>query len=152
MERTQLEQIERLLVREREKILRSLGRFQQQSKLSRESADADLSSYSFHMADQGTDAMEREKSFLFASKEGRYLYRIEEALRRLYKDPKLRHLPRLQEGHSLPAAGGAAPRALLPGLQAPRGRRKGGVTAGDRTTACDSEGPSPCGGAPSLFQ
>mgnify|MGYP006137990263 CR=1 FL=1 len=88
MERTQLEAIERLLVREREKILRSLGRFQQQSKLSRESADADLSSYSFHMADQGTDAMEREKSFLFASKEGRYLYRIEEALRRLYKDPE----------------------------------------------------------------
>ena len=88
MDRTQLEQIERLLVREREKILRSLGRFQQQSKLSRESADADLSSYSFHMADQGTDAMEREKSFLFASKEGRYLYRIEEALRRLYKDPE----------------------------------------------------------------
>lgn len=88
MERTQLEAIERLLVREREKILRSLGRFQQQSKLSRESADADLSSYSFHMADQGTDAMEREKSFLFASKEGRYLYRIEEALRRLYQDPE----------------------------------------------------------------
>jgi RNA polymerase-binding transcription factor DksA len=88
MNRTELEQIERLLVREREKILRSLGRFQQNSKLSRESADADLSSYSFHMADQGTDAMEREKSFLFASKEGRYLYRIEEALRRLYKDPE----------------------------------------------------------------
>jgi DnaK suppressor protein len=39
------------------------------------------------MADQGTDAMEREKAFLFASKEGRYLYRIEEALRRLYSDP-----------------------------------------------------------------
>ena len=87
MNRTELEQIERLLVREREKILRSLGRFQQNSKLSRESADADLSSYSFHMADQGTDAMEREKSFLFASKEGRYLYRVEEALRRLYNDP-----------------------------------------------------------------
>jgi DnaK suppressor protein len=88
MNRTELEQIERLLVRERDKILRSLGRFQQQSKLGRESSDADLSSYSFHMADQGTDAMEREKSFLFASKEGRYLYRIEEALRRLYKDPE----------------------------------------------------------------
>ena len=35
----------------------------------------------------GTDAMEREKMMLFASKEGRYLYRIEEALRRLYKEP-----------------------------------------------------------------
>lgn len=88
MERTHLDAIERLLLRERDKTLRSLGRFAEQSKLTRESADADLSSYSFHMADQGTDAMEREKSFLFASKEGRYLYRVEEALRRLYKDPQ----------------------------------------------------------------
>jgi len=87
MERTHLDAIERLLLRERDKTLRSLGRFAEQSKLTRESADADLSSYSFHMADQGTDAMEREKSFLFASKEGRYLYRVEEALRRLYKSP-----------------------------------------------------------------
>ncbi len=35
------------------------------------------------MADQGTDAMEREKAFLFASKSGRLLYHIDEALRRL---------------------------------------------------------------------
>lgn len=88
MDRTQLEQIERLLMRERTKTLRSLGRFQEQSSRTRDSADADLSSYSFHMADQGTDAMEREKSFLFASKEGRYLYRVEEALRRLYNNPE----------------------------------------------------------------
>ncbi|HEX2092857.1 MAG TPA: TraR/DksA C4-type zinc finger protein [Longimicrobiaceae bacterium] len=87
MDRTQLEHIERRLLRERERILRSLGRFQEQAKLTRETSDTDLSSYSFHMADQGTDAMEREKTFLFASKEGRYLYRVEEALRRLYNDP-----------------------------------------------------------------
>jgi DnaK suppressor protein len=87
MDRAQLEAIERLLLRERDKTLRSLGRFQEQSKQTRDASDADLSSYSFHMADQGTDAMEREKSFLFASKEGRYLYRVEEALRRLYNDP-----------------------------------------------------------------
>ncbi|HYW08895.1 MAG TPA: TraR/DksA C4-type zinc finger protein [Longimicrobium sp.] len=87
MDRTHLEQIERLLLRERQKTLRSLGRFQEQSQNTRDSTDGDLSSYSFHMADQGTDAMEREKSFLFASKEGRYLYRVEEALRRLYNNP-----------------------------------------------------------------
>jgi DnaK suppressor protein len=87
MDRSQLEHIENRLLRERDRALRSLGRFQEMSKLSRDSADADLSSYSFHMADQGTDAMEREKAFLFASKEGRYLYRVEDALRRLYKDP-----------------------------------------------------------------
>jgi RNA polymerase-binding transcription factor DksA len=40
------------------------------------------------MADQGTDAMEREKEFLFASKEGRYLWHVNEALRRLYKAPE----------------------------------------------------------------
>ena len=33
---------------------------------SQQESDGDLSSYSFHMADQGTDAMEREKAFLFA--------------------------------------------------------------------------------------
>ena len=87
MERSQIEHIEQRLLRERTRALRSLGRFQEQSKLSRDSADSDLSSYSFHMADQGTDAMEREKAFLFASKEGRYLYRVEDALRRLYKEP-----------------------------------------------------------------
>jgi DnaK suppressor protein len=85
MDRNQIEHIERRLLRERERALRSLGRFQEQSK-ARDASDSDLSSYSFHMADQGTDAMEREKSFLFASKEGRYLYRLEEALRRLYND------------------------------------------------------------------
>jgi DnaK suppressor protein len=88
MDRSQLEHIENRLLRERDRALRSLGRFQEISKLSRDASDADLSSYSFHMADQGTDAMEREKAFLFASKEGRYLYRVEDALRRLYKDPE----------------------------------------------------------------
>jgi DnaK suppressor protein len=86
MDRKQLEHIETRLLRERDRALRSLGHFQEFSKLSREAADTDLSSYSFHMADQGTDAMEREKAFLFASKEGRYLYRIEDALRRLYNE------------------------------------------------------------------
>ena len=37
------------------------------------------------MADVGTDAMEREKAFLFASAEGRMLLEINEALRRLYR-------------------------------------------------------------------
>jgi RNA polymerase-binding transcription factor DksA len=40
------------------------------------------------MADQGTDAMEREKAFLFASQEGRYLWHIDEALRRIYRTPE----------------------------------------------------------------
>ena len=46
-------------------------------------ASGDHSAYSFHMADQGTDAMEREKAFLFASRDEKYLKQINEALERI---------------------------------------------------------------------
>jgi DnaK suppressor protein len=84
----QLAHIERRLHEERTRALRSLGLWDRMAKADRESGDSDLSSYTDHMADQGTEAMEREKAALFATKEGRYLYRIEEALRRLYNDPE----------------------------------------------------------------
>ena len=73
---------------ERAKALKALGLFDSIAKLDRETMDSDLSAYTDHMADQGTEAMEREKAALFATKEGRYIYRLEEALRRLYNDPK----------------------------------------------------------------
>jgi DnaK suppressor protein len=47
----------------------------------------ELTLYRFHMADIGTETMEKEKEFLFASREGRRLYEIDEALRRFYRDP-----------------------------------------------------------------
>ena len=42
------------------------------------------STYSLHM-EQGTDAMEREKTFLFASREGKFLNYLEDALKRIDK-------------------------------------------------------------------
>lgn len=42
------------------------------------------STYSTHM-EQGTDAMEREKTFLFASREGKFLNHLEDALARIEK-------------------------------------------------------------------
>ncbi len=84
----QIEHLQQRLLRERERALRSLGQFDELAKMSAEQADSDLYSYSDHIADLGTDAMEREKMLLFACKEGRYLYRVEDALRRLYKEPQ----------------------------------------------------------------
>ena len=46
-------------------------------------ASGDHSSYSYHMADQGTDAMEREKAFMFAARDEKYLKQIDEALERI---------------------------------------------------------------------
>ena len=88
MTKKQLAHIEKRLLSERARALRSLGMFDAMAKADREGGDSALSAYTDHMADQGTEAMEREKAAIFATKEGRYLYRIEEALRRLYNDPK----------------------------------------------------------------
>ncbi len=41
------------------------------------------STYSMHMAEQGTDAMEREKSFLFAARERKFISHLEDALQRI---------------------------------------------------------------------
>lgn len=41
------------------------------------------SSYSIHMADQGGEQMEREITFMFASREGKYLRYLEDALQRI---------------------------------------------------------------------
>ena len=84
----QLSHLEKRLLDERARALKALGLFDQMAKADRESGDSDLSAYTDHMADQGTEAQEREKAAVFATKEGRYLYRLEEALRRLYNDPK----------------------------------------------------------------
>lgn len=87
MTKTQLKHLEGRLLEERARVMKELGYYGESFSSTEQSSDGDLSSYSFHMADQGTDAMEREKQFLFASQEGRYLWHINEALRRLYNQP-----------------------------------------------------------------
>lgn len=87
MKKKQLAHLEKRLLEERARVMKELGYYDEQFSGTLQASDGDLSSYSFHMADQGTDAMEREKQFLFASKEGRYLWHVNEALRRLYGSP-----------------------------------------------------------------
>jgi len=88
MSKKHLQHFEKRLLEERQRVQKELGHHDDLFGATPQSADGDLSSYSFHMADQGTDAMEREKAFLFASQEGRFLWHIDQALRRLYKSPE----------------------------------------------------------------
>ncbi len=88
MKKRQLDHLEKRLLEERARVIKELGHYDESFSSTLQGAGGDLSSYSFHMADQGTDAMEREKQFLFASQEGRYLWHVNEALRRLYQSPK----------------------------------------------------------------
>jgi RNA polymerase-binding protein DksA len=81
-----MKEFEQRLQTERRKIEKEMGHLESTVlKVNPRDSAGDLSGYSFHMADAGTDAMEREKAFLFASTEGRLLMEITEALRRLYR-------------------------------------------------------------------
>ena len=47
------------------------------------SSSGENSTYSLHMADQGTDAQEREKMMMFAHRQGKFIKTIEAALERV---------------------------------------------------------------------
>jgi RNA polymerase-binding protein DksA len=81
-----LKHFEDRLLAERKKLMGQPGYLEKTMNQTQRDSSGDLSAYSFHMADMGTDAMEREKAFLFASAEGRLLYSINQALRRLYRN------------------------------------------------------------------
>jgi DnaK suppressor protein len=81
------QQAEQLLLQERERVLEAIARFDDAPRDLLERT-GELSLYRFHPADIGSETMEQEKEFLLASVEGRRLYAIDDALRRLYKDPE----------------------------------------------------------------
>ena len=81
-----LKELEALLLAERVRVMKEMGHLESTVlKVNPRESAGDLSGYSFHMADAGTDAYEREKAFQFASNEGRLLLDLDEALRRLYR-------------------------------------------------------------------
>ena len=84
----QREEVEARLIEERERALEAIADFEKANDEALTDDSGELSAYRFQMADIGTEAMEREKQFLLASKEGEQLYRVDEALRRLYSDPE----------------------------------------------------------------
>ena len=77
-------EFEQRLLEERVRVLKEMGHYESTVlKINQRESAGDLSGYSFHMADVGTDAMEREKAFQLASAEGRILLELNEALRRI---------------------------------------------------------------------
>ena len=77
--------LEGRLLKERDRVSRALERLDEASA---SVEDGDLTSYPLHMADQGTDAMEQEKSLVLLGAQGGLLADINEALHRLYKEPE----------------------------------------------------------------
>jgi RNA polymerase-binding transcription factor DksA len=74
----------KVLVDEKERIIRS-AKANMMTLVDSESGDyvGDDSSYASHMAEQGSDEMEREKNYMFVQRDEKYLGYIEEALTRI---------------------------------------------------------------------
>lgn len=86
MTKEQRDQLEQRLLKERQRAVKAVRQLDE--SLAPQEEDGDLTTYPFHLADEGTDTMEQEQSFLLRSQEGRLLYEIDEALRTLYKEPE----------------------------------------------------------------
>ncbi len=74
----------KLLLEEKDRIIAS-ARANMRTLVDSESGEyvGDDSSYASHMAEQGTDEMEREKNYMFVQRDEKYLGYIEEALTRV---------------------------------------------------------------------
>lgn len=80
----ELQYFKQLLLERRSELLRELEDFKNGDAASTmKDAAGENSSYAFHMADLGSDTMEREKAFYFATREGRLLYHLDQALERV---------------------------------------------------------------------
>ena len=87
MRKSERDRIEKRLLEERQERIEILVEIDERFQERLETGDDELTKYPLHMADEGTDTMDQEKEFLLAHKEGEQLLEIDEALRRLYKDP-----------------------------------------------------------------
>lgn len=79
----ELEHFKRIILERRQEILDELESLKStMMDVTTGQYEIENSTYSLHM-EQGTDAMEREKTFLFASREGKFLNYLDDALRRI---------------------------------------------------------------------
>jgi RNA polymerase-binding transcription factor DksA len=85
MNKKDLKTAEKKLLEDRERLLREISNLDRSFVENIKDSSGDLSGYSFHMADQGSDTFEREMNHLRMSTEGRLLVDTVEALRRLYR-------------------------------------------------------------------
>ncbi len=78
----ELKHFEDLLLDRRREAVEDIDRMKAQLQDAREQSENDTA-YSFHMADAGTDAMEREKLYLMVARQQKYVGYLDRALERI---------------------------------------------------------------------
>ena len=84
MGKPELKFFENLLNEKKETLIQELGYLEDNTmRLNSKEGAGDLSSHAYHLADHATETQDREQAFHMASREGKYLFYIEEALDRV---------------------------------------------------------------------
>jgi RNA polymerase-binding transcription factor len=84
----QRKHIERRLLEERARAIESLDRYRARTSDTPADRTGDLSHYPFHLADEGSETMDEELDASDATRVTRELEEIDDALERLYREPK----------------------------------------------------------------
>lgn len=84
LNKVKLNEFKELILAERDRLLVELGYLSEPSlsEALNESSQGG-NAYAYHMADQGTDAQEREKTYIFAARDNKYLSQLGDALERI---------------------------------------------------------------------
>ena len=85
---TQREHLAKRLREERERVLRALGRYDEELATTEQEAAGDLTKYPLHPADEGTEMFDRELDAQESSRLSSELEEIDDALERLYHTPE----------------------------------------------------------------
>jgi RNA polymerase-binding protein DksA len=84
MKKKDLNFFEKLLNEKKETLLKELGYFEENSmRVSPRESSGDLSGVAYHLTDQASDSQDTEQAFRLASREGKYLNFLEQALRKI---------------------------------------------------------------------
>jgi len=85
MKNNDTEYFKKLLLELRAEIIEQLEETEEDLSLNVKDASGEHSSYSFHLADMGTDTMEREKAFWLASLDSQVVHEINNALEKIVR-------------------------------------------------------------------
>lgn len=83
MDQKDRDHFKRILVEKRNEIRNDLGVLESHAMNSTSAESSGDQIYSDHMSDLGSASMEREKAFMFASRDGAYLEQLEQAIKRI---------------------------------------------------------------------
>lgn len=78
----ELEYFREIIINKRDEAEKDLGMLMEALKDSTENA-SDESAYSFHMADAGTDAQEREKTYMLYNRTKKFIKYLDDAVKRI---------------------------------------------------------------------